>query len=84
MLDVDSGLNIETCKSLLAEYTFLISTTKRHTEANNRYRILLPMTHSIELQPDEYKQFMKNIFEWLPFSSDEQTYDIERKWESFN
>lgn len=84
MLDVDSGLNIETCKSLLSEYTFLISTTKRHTEANNRYRILLPMTHSIELPPDEYKQFMKNIFEWLPFSSDEQTSDIARKWESFN
>jgi len=27
---------------------------------------------------------MKNVFEWLPFDSDEQTKDISRKWQSFN
>jgi len=25
---------------------------------------------------------MKNVFEWLPFDSDEQTSDIARKWQS--
>ena len=82
MLDVDSGLNIEICKTLLKDYTYLISTTKRHTEDNNRFRIIMPMSHRLELDKDEYSKFMENVFEWLPFDSDEQTKDISRKWES--
>ena len=84
MLDVDKGLNIETAKSLLKEYKFLISTTKRHTEANNRYRIILPMSHTIELNQDDYRLFMQNVFDWIPFECDEQTKDPSRKWESFD
>lgn len=82
ILDVDSGLHIDICKSLLKEYTYLIATTKRHTEQNNRFRIILPMSHKLSLTPDEYSKFMKNVFEWLPFDSDEQTKDISRKWQS--
>jgi hypothetical protein len=83
ILDVDSGLPIEVCKSLLNDYTFMIATTKRHTNEHNRYRIILPMSHRLKLNPNDYKQFMKNVFSWLPFDSDEQTSDIARKWESF-
>ncbi len=82
ILDVDSGLPIETCKVLLKDYKFLIATTKRHTPDKNRYRIVLPMSHELLLDKDEYKKFMKNVFEWLPFDSDEQTSDIARKWAS--
>ncbi len=83
ILDVDSGLPIEVCKILLKDFMYLIATTKRNTEAHNRYRIILPMSHMLKLNPGDYKQFMKNVFTWLPFKSDEQTSDIARKWESF-
>lgn len=82
ILDVDSGLPIEVCKSLLSKYTFMIATTKRHTDEHNRYRIIMPMSHKLKLNANDYKQFMKNVFSWLPFDSDEQTSDIARKWES--
>lgn len=82
ILDVDKGLNMETCKTLLKDYKFLIATTKRHTEKDNRYRIILPMTHTLKMNQEEYKEFMKNVFDWLPFEVDEQTGDIARKWSS--
>jgi hypothetical protein len=82
ILDVDKGLNMETCKTLLKDYKFLMATTKRHTETDHRYRIILPMTHTLKMNAEEYKEFMKNIFEWLPFEVDEQTGDIARKWSS--
>ena len=84
ILDVDSGLPIEVCKTLLKDYTYLIATTKRNTAEHNRYRIILPMSHKLKLNATDYKQFMKNVFSWLPFDSDEQTSDIARKWESFS
>ena len=82
ILDVDSGLPIETCKSILEDYTYLIATTKRHTDKHNRYRIILPMNYELKLDAETYKKFMKNVFKWLPFESDEQTSDIARKWSS--
>ena len=83
ILDVDSGLPIEVCKTLLKDYKYLIATTKRHTESNNRYRIILPMSHRLELTAEEHKRFMKNVFDFMPFDCDEQTADIARKWQSF-
>lgn len=82
ILDVDHGLPIEVCRKLLSEYEFTIATTKRHSESNNRYRILMPMSHKLELTAEEHRQFMKNVFEFMPFECDEQTADIARKWQS--
>ena len=84
ILDVDSGLHIDICKTLLKDYTYLISTTKRHqtTGHGDRFRIIMPMSHRLELDADEYSRFMQNVFDWLPFDSDEQTKDISRKWQS--
>lgn len=82
ILDVDSGLSIDVAKSLLSKYTYLIATTKRHTETHNRYRIVLPMSHTLKLNAKDYKQFMKNVFDFLPIQSDEQTGEIARKWQS--
>jgi len=52
ILDVDGGLHLDICKKLLEDYTYLISTTKRHTVANHRYRIVLPISHRLELNAD--------------------------------
>jgi len=84
ILDVDGGLPLETCKKLMNEYKFLIATTKRHQTAGHgdRYRIVLPLNYEIKLNPEDHKKFMKNVFDFLPFESDEQTADIARKWQS--
>ena len=67
---------------LLKEYMALYATTKRHTEDNNRFRVILPLSHTIKLTPTNYSKFMKNVFRWLPFETDEQTSNISRKWEA--
>ena len=82
ILDCDGDISISTVKVLLEDYKFLISTTKRHTEEKNRFRLILPLSHKIRLSPADYSQFMINVFEWIPFQVDEAAKDIARKWAS--
>ncbi len=82
ILDVDKDVSISTAQELLKDYEHLIYTTKRHTEANNRFRIILPLSHELHLSPDDYSKFMENVFEWLPFEIDSGTKDIARKWQT--
>ena len=84
ILDVDSDVSLDTAKLLLQDYTYLMATTKRHTDKANRFRIILPMSHILKLNPEQYKQFMSNVFDWLPFKVDEATSDIARKWATHN
>ena len=83
ILDIDEGTSIETAKILLADYKFLISTTKRHTPEKHRYRLLMPISHHIKLNKVEYAKFMENVFDWFPFDVDQSTKDIARKWETY-
>lgn len=83
VLDVDDGTPVDTTRLLLEEYTYLIHTTKRHTDQKNRYRIILPLTHTISLDKKEYRQFMKNVYAWVPIAVDTQTFERSRKWETF-
>ena len=80
ILDCDGDASISTVKALLEDYTFLISTTKRHTAEINRFRLILPMSHRLKLTPEEHSRFMANVIEWLPFPVDEGAKDIARKW----
>ena len=82
ILDCDGDAPISMVKNLLEDYTFLVSTTKRHTADINRFRLILPMSHRIKLTPTEYSRFMTNVFEWIPFPVDEAAKDIARKWAS--
>ena len=83
ILDCDGDVNISVVKVLLEDYTFLISTTKRHTEEINRFRLILPISHRIKLTSNDYSRFMENVFEWLPFTVDEGAKDIARKWAGY-
>lgn len=83
ILDVDDGVSLDTAKLLLTGYKALFSTTKRSTDSHNRFRIILPLTHEVKLAAEPYKQFMENVFNWLPFTVDDQTKDIARKWQGF-
>lgn len=82
VIDVDTGFKLDSALDLLKSYTYLIHTTKRHTEECNRYRILLPIKYVLKLNREDYKNFMNNILNWLPFQSDEGANQPERKWET--
>ena len=82
VIDVDGGVSLNTVKTLLSKYKFLIYTTKRHSEAEHRFRIVLPINFTLEFDAKDYKEFMANIYEWLPFEVDTQTNQRARKWMS--
>ena len=85
VLDVDEGTSLETACELMKDYKFLVYTTKRHqTEGyGDRFRIILPINYTLELDNEEYKEFMRAIFAWLPFKTDESYDKREKKSESF-
>ena len=80
-LDVDDGnTSIDMVNLLLGKYEYLLYTTKRHTDSKPRFRILFPMSHILKLSRDDYKDFMENVYNWLPINVDEAASDIARKW----
>ena len=84
VIDVDGGVNLSTAKLLLKDYKALFYTTKRHTDAENRFRIILPTNYELKLDAKDYKEFMANLHEWLPFAADSSTGQVSRKWLSHN
>ena len=86
VIDVDGGISLEAVHDLLKEYKFMTYTTKRHqTEGyGDRFRVILPINYVLELDSNEYKEFMNNITNWLPFKTDEAANQRARKWETFD
>lgn len=80
VIDVDHGIDLAVAKNLLKDYKALYYTTKRHTDAENRFRIIMPTNFELNLDAKDYKEFMSNLFEWLPFEVDSQTNQRARKW----
>lgn len=83
VIDVDGGVRLEQVHELLSEYKFMTYTTKRHTEQEHRFRLMLPMNYHLELDSDEYKEFMNHFMAWLPFETDTAANQRSKKWESF-
>lgn len=82
VIDIDEGIDLATTKLLLKDYTYLVYTTKRHTSEHNRFRIVMPISHELKMNADDFKEFMSNIYSWLPFKVDDQTNQRSRKWMS--
>ena len=80
VLDVDSGVTLEEVRTLMKDYKCFIYTTKRHTPAAHRFRLVIPTNYFLKLDTEDYKEFMTNIYEWLPFKVDDSTSDRARKW----
>ena len=80
VIDVDKGTPLAVARELLRDHTYLMYTTKRHTEEHNRYRIILPTNYRLLMDADEYRETMQNVFAWLPFEVDTQTCQRARKW----
>ena len=90
VIDVDGGAKLETVHELLKDYKFLTYTTKRHQAPDgeggtygDRFRLILPINYHLQLNSDEYKEFMNNIMNWLPFPTDEAANQRSKKWESY-
>lgn len=84
VIDVDGGVRIDMVQELLKEYVHMIYTTKSHTPEDHRFRLIIPMNYFLELDSEEYKEFMNNIMKWLPFDSDESANQRSKKWEAHN
>jgi len=84
VFDVDGHVNLTTAQMLLKNYKALYYTTKRHTDLENRFRIIMPISHELKMDDKDYKEFMDNVCEWLPFPVDTQVNQRNRKWLSHN
>jgi len=80
VVDVDEGIDVDTAKLLLKDYKYLMHTTKRHTPEAHRFRVIFPISHVLKLNSVDHRQFMENLYEFLPFNVDRQTSDVARKW----
>ena len=85
VIDVDEGVTLAAAHELLKDYKFMTYTTKRHQveDHGDRFRIILPINYILELDNEEYKEFMQGIFAWLPFKTDESYNKREKKSETF-
>lgn len=84
VIDIDGTVNMSTARMVLEGYKYMMYTTKRHTDEEHRFRIIMPINYTLKLDQADYKEFMKNIFQWFPFDMDEQTNQRARKWLSHN
>lgn len=81
VIDVDGELPIQTARALLKDYKFLLYTTKRSTPDCERYRLIFPTNYVLELDDADYKEFMRGVFDWLPFDvKDTATGYRSKKW----
>lgn len=82
VLDVDGTASLQLARSVLEDYKYYIYTTKSHTDTDHHYRIVMPLTHKVKLNRDNFSNFMRNIYNWLPFEVDVAAKDRCRKWAS--
>lgn len=80
VFDVDGTISLDSARELLEEYTYLIYTTKSHTESDNRFRLVIPTNYIVELDDEDYKDCINSILSWLPFEADEVSNQRSRKW----
>lgn len=80
VLDIDGGTRLSTAHELLKDFTFMTYTTKRHSEQDHRFRLLIPTNYQLELDRDDYRIFMESLVQWLPFKVDEEANQRSRKW----
>jgi len=83
ILDVDGGTPLEVAKIVLSDFTHMIATTKSHQKDKNgvvadRYRILIPMEYTLDLNAEQYQKFMRNVMDDLPIELDVACSDIAR------
>lgn len=82
VVDVDGTADMDQTHQLLSDYTFMTYTTKRHTDASHRFRLIMPMNYQLHLDREDYSAFVQNVLKWLPIQVDESAMQRSRKWMS--
>lgn len=82
VFDIDEGKYLKPIQELLKKYSYLIYTTKRHTEEENRFRLILPINYELHLDKEEYEEFIESVLTWLPIPVDKAANQRCRKWTS--
>lgn len=80
IIDVDGEVSLSAVHDLLKDYKFITYTTKRHTEEENRFRLVMPTNYVLDLSADDYKAMMDSFLAWLPFASDPSANQRSKKW----
>lgn len=80
VLDIDGTASLPLVRSVLTDFKYYIYTTKSHTDDDHHYRIVMPLSHKVSLNRDSFGNFMRNIYNWLPFEVDVAAKDRCRKW----
>lgn len=79
-LDIDGTANMNHVKEFFKPFKYLMYTTKSHTAEEHHFRVLLFNNYILNLDKNEYTEYMKNVYEALPFKVDESTKDRSRMW----
>lgn len=81
VVDVDGTTTINAVKELFKDFKYILYTTKRHgQDGKDRFRLIFPINYELKLNIDDYKEFMDNVFKWLPFEVDECANQASKKW----
>ena len=83
VVDVDGTARLEAVQELLKDFTFVTSTTKRHSDDENRFRLIMPTNYVLNLSKEDYKEFINSFLMWLPFESDTAANQRSKKWQTF-
>lgn len=74
------GPTLDQVHDLLGDFTFITATTKRHTDEEHRFRLIMPANYVLHLDKEDYKEFMDSFLLWLPFESDPTANQRSKKW----
>lgn len=80
VLDVDDGVPLDTAKEMFKGIKCVFYTTKSHTKDTPRYRVLIPTNYVLEFDKAEYKEFINNIIDVMPFEVDTASNQRSKKW----
>lgn len=80
VLDVDGTTTLESVHDIFRGYHFATCTTKSHTDDSHRFRVVVPINVCLTLDENDYRTFMQNIIDWLPFQCDRMSCAIAHKW----
>ena len=81
VVDIDGTSTVNTVQELFKDYKYILYTTKRHGEnGKDRFRLIFPLNYELKLSQEDYKEFMNNVFKWLPFETDECSNQPSKKW----
>ena len=84
VLDIDDGTPIEAAMAIFEGLYAVYYDTKSSTKQHNRYRVILPISHVLEFEQDDYAEFMNNILSVIPIEVDSSVCEREHKWQTWD